>query len=83
MVQVWNILPYSDRMNYIYTHGPRFKVAHVLCSLECRCSLFVLRCVDAWNSLPDDIVSVDTIGCFKCHIHLSELLFNIIHKIVC
>ena len=38
--------------------GHRFNIARVLDSLECRRRSFALRCVNAWNSLPDDVVQL-------------------------
>jgi len=62
------------------TRGHRFKVAHVRCHVECRKRFFALRCVDLWNSLPDQVVALDTVESFKRGIHgcLGELLYEFV-----
>ena len=60
------------------TRGHRYKVAHVYSSMECRRRSFALRIINLWNGLPDDVVALDTVGCFKSAIHayLGERLFE-------
>ena len=60
------------------TRGHRFKIAHSHCSLECRKRYFALRVVSTWNSLPDEVVGLNSLGGFKAALHeiLGEKLFE-------
>ena len=60
------------------TRGHRFKIAHSFCTTEMRRHFFSLRCVSVWNSLSDDVVSLETIESFKSALHnsLGSLLFE-------
>ena len=48
-------------------------------SIECRHRSFSLRVVGLWNSLPDSVVALESVECFKSaiHIFLGERLFEI------
>ena len=60
------------------TRGHRFKISHSHCSLECRKRYFALRVVSTWNSLPDEVVGLNSLGGFKAALHeiLGERLFE-------
>ena len=61
-----------------YTRGHRFKIAKPHTSLECRRRFFSIRCIDLWNSLPDNAVSCDSVTSFKTHLHthLGQILLE-------
>lgn len=63
------------------TRGHRFKIAHSFCSTEMRRRFFSLRCVSVWNSLPDDVVSLESIESFKSALHnsLGPLLYEFVN----
>ena len=62
----------------VQTRGHRFKLAHVPRSLECRRRFFSLRRVSAWNSLPDEVVGLESVDSFKrsIHVFLGQQLFD-------
>ena len=47
------------------TSGQRFKISHESFSMNCRRISFVLRVTSTWNSFPDDVVALKTLGSFK------------------
>jgi hypothetical protein len=63
---------------HVGTRGHRFKLAHLASTLECRRRFFSLRCVKVWNSLPDEVVSLESMTSFKFNLHtvLGGLLFD-------
>ena len=62
----------------VQTRGHRFKLAHVPRSLECRRRFFSLRMVSTWNSLPDEVVGLESVDSFKrsIHVFLGQQLFD-------
>ena len=62
------------------TRGHRYKIFQTHSSLEARRRFFSLRRVALWNSLPDDVVSVDSLELFKSalHAHLGPLLYQFV-----
>ena len=65
----------------IHTRGHRYKICKPRASLELRRRFFSVRCVDAWNSLPDGLVSCGSVAAFKSglHAHLGAGLFEFDH----
>lgn len=59
------------------TRGHRFKILHSFSSLEAR-RFFSIRCVGLWNSIPAEIVSLNSLHAFKSALHtlLSHLLYK-------
>jgi len=59
-----------------HTRGHRFKILKPHVSLECRRRFFSVRCIDLWNSLPDEVVSCSSLDAFKSSLHrvLGDLL---------
>ena len=55
------------------TRGHRYKLDHIRVSAECRKRFFSIRRTSTWNSLPDDLVSVQTLALFKQGLHNSPL----------
>ena len=70
--QIFNLAP-----PYI-TRGHRFKILHSFSSLEARRRFFSIRCVGLWNSIPDEIVSLNSVHAFKSALHtfLGHLLYK-------
>ena len=62
----------------VHTRGHRYKIFRPRASLESRRRFFSVRCVDAWNSLPDDLVVCGSVAAFKSglHAHLGDQLFE-------
>ena len=60
------------------TRGHRFKVLKPHVSLESRRRYFSVRCLDVWNSLPDDLVACGSVASFKSGLHvvLGDILFR-------
>ena len=60
------------------TRGHRFKLLKPHASLECRRRFFCVRGIDAWNSLPEEVVCATTIESFKKGLHqnLGDTLFS-------
>ena len=54
------------------TRGHRFKILKPHAFLECRRRFFSVRCIDQWNSLPDDLVACGSVEKFKAG--LGEVL---------
>ena len=59
------------------TRGHRYKLNMPRCHLEVRKRYFSIRCIKLWNSLPDDVVAIDSLPSFKASLHtwLSHHLF--------
>ena len=53
------------------TRGHRFKVTKLHSTVECRRRFFSIRCINHWNSLPDEVVGAGTVDSFKRLLHLS------------
>lgn len=53
----------------VATRGHRYKIAHVFSSTKARKRFFSVRCVAQWNSLPDSIVALNSVGAFKAALH--------------
>ena len=62
----------------VNTRGHRFKVLKPHVTLESRRRFFSVRCVDVWNSLPDEVVSSSSVNAFKSRLHecLGARLFE-------
>ena len=47
-------------------------------SLELRCRFFSVRCLEVWNSLPDDLVACGSVVSFKSGLRdvLGDRLFE-------
>lgn len=60
------------------TRGHRFKIHHTHSTTEARRRFFSLRCVSIWNSLPDQVVALESISSFKTalHHHLGPILYQ-------
>ena len=58
--------------------GHSFKIAHEIFKMDCKRRSFALRVASTWNSLPDDVVALETLGSFKKAIRccLNEKLFR-------
>ena len=74
VIKYWKIFPIKYGlwpMNTIVfarsgiTRGHRFKIAHEIFSMDCRRRKSTMRVASNWNSLPDDVVSLETMGSFK------------------
>ena len=52
-----------------HTRGHRFKILKPHVSLESRRRFFSVRCVDLWNSLPDQLVGCGSVDAFKSGLH--------------
>lgn len=63
-----------------FTRGHRFKIAKPHTSIECRRRFFSVRIIDIWNSLPDDLVSSNSLESYKkyLHMHLGQTLFEFV-----
>ena len=65
-----------DRNNFISfssnnTRGHSLKVSLPGCSLDVRKKFFAIRSIEAWNSLPENLVEVPSSSLFK--IKLNEI----------
>lgn len=62
----------------IGTRGHRYKTTYSVCSTESRRRFFSHRCVGVWNSLPDDVVALESLQSFKSALHrtLGPLLYE-------
>ena len=61
-----------------HTRGHCFKILKPHVSLECRLRFFSVRCIDLWNSLPDEVVGCSSLDAFKSSLHrvLGDLLYE-------
>ena len=61
------------------TRGHQYKVAHVRTQLEIRKRFFSIRGISLWNSLPQHVVSANSVSAFKASLsaHLGDSLFEI------
>ena len=61
------------------TRGHRYKIAHVRSRLLLRQRSFAIRVIPLWNSLPDDVVGVDSLDLFKARLFdvLGDVLFSV------
>ena len=60
------------------TRSNGFKLAVPRCNTELRRRFWSVRCVEKWNSLPADVVQVDTVECFKRRLdrYVGDLFFR-------
>ena len=49
--------------------GHSFKIFHSFSHYECRKRFFSVRGVSLWNSLPENIVQLDSLNIFKTELH--------------
>ena len=68
--------PHSDHS----TRGHQFKIAHVRTQLEIRRRFFSVRGIALWNSLPSDVVTIQSLSVFKAK--LSEQLGDRLYEYV-
>ena len=47
------------------TRGHRYKIAHVRTQTDVRRRAFAVRCIEAWNALPDHVVTETDFKTFK------------------
>ena len=61
------------------TRGHSFKLAKKRCQTSLRQKFFSNRVVNLWNSLPEDVVSCESINAFKNSLdtHWSNLIYQI------
>lgn len=62
----------------VTTRGHQYKVAHIRTELEIRKRFFNVRGISLWNSLPQHIVSANSVSAFKASLsaHLGDRLFE-------
>lgn len=62
------------------TRGHQFKIAHVRTELELRKRFFSVRGITLWNSLPNYVVSANTLSAFKASLsaHLGDRLYEFV-----
>ena len=75
LIQYWKIFhgQCSVRSHDLFTMAPQraatrghcFKIAHVRTQTDVRKRAFAVRCIEAWNSLPDHVVSETDFTTFK------------------
>jgi hypothetical protein len=56
---------YQQNDNHPATRDHRYKIAQQGCRYDMRKHFFINRSVPIWNSLPDSVVSAETINTFK------------------
>ena len=54
-----------DRRVHQSTRGHQYKISVPLCNLEVRRRFLSVRVVYAWNSLPQDVVALESLDAFK------------------
>ena len=62
----------------ISTRGHCYKLSHILSVYECRKRFFSVRAVSLWNSLPADVVQLESLNLFKAEVHsfLGDRLYE-------
>ena len=63
-VDYTELLP-LDRGEGVATRGHSLKLQKRLCRASLRANSFVMRVVNTWNSLPEDIVNAPSVNAFK------------------
>ena len=63
---------------HVRTRGHPFKLSHERCRLDARQRFFSVRVVPLWNSLPEEVVLLDSLDLFKRGLRhfLGDLLFS-------
>jgi len=62
-----------DVNEFYTTRGHSFKLKHQNCNSDVRKYFFSLRVVNLWNSLPDSVVSANSVNSFKKRLSLHNL----------
>lgn len=67
-----------DINNNARTRGHRFQIKVNRCEIDARARFFSNRIIRDWNSLPEKVVAVETLGEFKLELALvlGERLFH-------
>ena len=67
-----------ERQSHTVTRGNRFQLSVPVCRSELRRRFFNVRNIAIWNSLPVDIIDVDSVDSFKGH--LDNNLLSIVYQ---
>ena len=69
-----------ERQIHRSTRGHQFKLSVPRCRSEIRRRFLNVRCVKAWNDLPEHVVEVDSVNVFKGHLDrdYSDMFFQLV-----
>ena len=65
-------------ISHLNTRGHSLKLQKPRCSTTMRLNTFPHRCIDQWNSLPEEVVSAPSLNSFKARLdrHWAEEIYT-------